>query len=750
MRKPELLAPGGSFDAAFQAFEAGADGVYLGLTEFSARKAAANFTLEQLRRIRTLAADRGRRVYVALNTVIRDEEMPRLAQSLAWLEALSVDGVIVQDLGTCRLIREGFPCLPVHASTQMAIHNDGGLRMAEELGIRRVILSRELPFEAIRDLRLRHPGIELEVFIHGALCYSFSGVCLASWALTGRSGNRGDCAQICRSLFHPKGDRPSGSFFSSRDLALGPEVLKLAGIGINALKIEGRMKSPEYVFHVTRLYRAILDRGEDLPAGDLEELLRSSELTFSREKTTGWFESPRGTRLLEPGFPGHRGTALGTAAAIRGQEITLRLLRDVSLHDGVGYWPSGARDPLIFPVRRITRGGKQVRFARAGETVSIPCAETAGDPPPTRGAEIRLFSSRFLDRPLQKETAVAPMKVPVDLAVTIGRDAQGGVFSCAAEGDAAGFSFSRRVALDSSSGGRPFIDILGKILGESGASAVTLGRLSLVNATGLGDAEIFIPPSELKRAKNELYSALDAFLASALEKKAGAACAMTDAPARAASPGDSPALSTEDLSTLSHRELLSPRSQRPIPFLAAGAPRPEELFSLGGFLFLPLPPVCMNDREWPAELKRLSSAHPGARFAVGLSNVGHLALADELASTGDLYFFIDYYLYAANRRTVSFLEARVPRLLFIYSWIEGDEGNHRSITGSGSRAPLVRIDASYTPPLFYSLGCLLRHGRGGGECLDGCPKDHAEEMRQGRNSFRVIVKDCVTYLFQEK
>ena len=201
MKKPELLAPGGSFAAAYQAFEAGADGVYLGLTEFSARRAAANFSLEQLRRIRALAGQRGRRIYVTVNTVIRQDEMERLATAFSWLDALEVDGVIVQDLGACRLLARGFPRLAIHASTQMAIHNDAGLRFAKEQGIRRVILSRELPFQRIRDLRLRHPGLELEVFIHGALCYSFSGVCLASSALTGRSGNRGECAQICRSVF---------------------------------------------------------------------------------------------------------------------------------------------------------------------------------------------------------------------------------------------------------------------------------------------------------------------------------------------------------------------------------------------------------------------------------------------------------------------------------------------------------------------------------------------------------------------
>ena len=254
--------------AAFHAFEAGADAVYLGMQEFSARASAQNFTLAQLRRVRQLAADRGRRIYVTLNTVVRQDEIPRLRDALAWLEALRVDGVILQDLGVLDLVRDEFPGLVVHASTQMGVHNDAGCAVAESLGIRRAILSRELPFERIRGLRARHPGIEMEVFIHGALCYSFSGACLASWAMTGRSGNRGECAQVCRSVFSADEDAGGGEashLFSTRDLFLGRDVLQLAGIGVDALKIEGRMKSPEYVFNVTRLYREVLDRGEELP-----------------------------------------------------------------------------------------------------------------------------------------------------------------------------------------------------------------------------------------------------------------------------------------------------------------------------------------------------------------------------------------------------------------------------------------------------------------------------------------------------
>ncbi|HYW84175.1 MAG TPA: peptidase U32 family protein, partial [Spirochaetia bacterium] len=365
MKKPELLAPGGSFLGAQAAFAAGADGVYLGLKEFSARKAAQNFSLDQLRRIRQLAADKSKKIYVAVNTVVRESECDRLFETFTWLAALAVDGVIVQDLGAYDLLKNEFPGLPIHASTQMAVHNDTGLRMSERLGIQRVILSRELTLERIRALRQQHPGIELEVFIHGALCYSFSGMCLASSALTGRSANRGDCAQICRSLFQDR--ETSGHFFSSRDLFLGRDALELADIGIDALKIEGRMKSPEYAFNVTRLYREILDRRADLGDEEYAELVRRADLSFAREKTSGWLHSSAGRHLIDQRYPGHRGTLLGTVESARAGEIRLRLNGDLSLRDGLGWFPEGAREPVIFSVSRITRAGHETKFARAGE-----------------------------------------------------------------------------------------------------------------------------------------------------------------------------------------------------------------------------------------------------------------------------------------------------------------------------------------------------------------------------------------------
>ena len=762
MRKPELLAPGGSFLSAFHAIEAGADGVYLGMKDFSARKAARNFTLTQLRRIRGLAADRGRRLYVTVNTVIREAEAGMLAESLAWLEALGVDGVIVQDLGTVDVLRRRFPGIPIHASTQMAIHNAAGLQIAKEMGIRRVILSRELPLERIRALRAENPDIELEVFIHGALCYSFSGICLASWAVAGRSGNRGDCAQICRSLFRgapgtgARGEE--GHFFSCRDLSLGRDVLELAKIGIDALKIEGRMKSPEYVFNTTRLYREILDRGPELPEGEYAELARRAEVSFSRETSRAFFRSPHGSRLIDTRHPGHRGSVLGTVESVRGREIGFRLRADLSLRDGLGWFPGENAAPVVFSVQRLARKGREASFARSGEPVTVEVPPEAG-PVPRKGTEIRQLSSRFLDLPQPKEAGFPPYKVPVDLTVTLEEGEGGARLSAlavrfplrAGSGDLPP-RFLRPVTLDKAAQRRPFSQVLRALLEESGDSLFRLGSLAFANRTRHGDDEIFVPPSELKKAKNELFAHLDTAFLSAV---ASAASEAGEIPARepsaSAAPSAAPsALTDDDRAALAHRERLAPPGCAPVPF-ACGDPREirvDDLARACGFSFLPLPPVILDESGWLEAVPRLVEENPETRFAIGLNNVAHLAFTDALAAKANAWFFADFSLYVANAGALRVLHDRVPRMLFAYSWIEGDAEDHRALAERAPRdTPLIGISRDFRPPLFYSLGCFARHVMNSSECFDGCSKDFARVIRQGRNVFEVVVRDCVTYLF---
>lgn len=222
----ELLAPVGSLESFFAAVENGADAVFCGLKTFSARAKAKNFTLEELERLIGYAGARGVKVYVALNTLIKECELRDLVELLAELDYLAVDGLIIQDLGVYRIAHQHFPEIPLHASTQMLTHNLAGVLMLERLGFQRAVLARELTLEEITTIS-NQSNLELEHFVHGALCYSMSGHCLFSSYIDGRSGNRGRCIQPCRRRYHQGGE--SGFHFSTSDFSaieLIPDLLK--------------------------------------------------------------------------------------------------------------------------------------------------------------------------------------------------------------------------------------------------------------------------------------------------------------------------------------------------------------------------------------------------------------------------------------------------------------------------------------------------------------------------------------------
>ena len=286
----ELLAPAGSFEAALAAFQYGADAIYLGLSNLSARAEAVNFTPEQLLSITAYAhaLSPRRAVYVAVNTLVRDDEVQGVLDALDACSEAGVDGVILQDFAVFTLLRRNFPNLKAHASTQMAVHNLEGAQAIAELGFSRVVLARELSFAEIRDITAKAP-IETEVFIHGALCYGYSGLCLFSALRTRRSGNRGRCAYCCRSEYQPVEGRERAAFpFSMRDLFLYDSVRDLRDAGVASLKIEGRMKSAYYTAAVTNAYRHALDAA--MAGRPLEKLWRDEvDMLSHRPYSTGFY-----------------------------------------------------------------------------------------------------------------------------------------------------------------------------------------------------------------------------------------------------------------------------------------------------------------------------------------------------------------------------------------------------------------------------------------------------------------------------
>jgi U32 family peptidase len=347
--RPLLLAPAGNWECAKAAIENGADAIYFGLERFNARMRAENFTEGDLPELMAWLHQRGVKGYVTMNTLIFPQELPAAAQYLRSIILAGVDAAIVQDVGLCKLIRHLSPDFPIHASTQMTVTSAAGVEFAHELGCNLVVLARESSLTEIDKIQAqlgdREISIPLEVFVHGALCVAYSGQCLTSESLGGRSANRGECAQACRMPYdlivdgesYYVGDRKY--LLSPQDLSglnVLPEIIKS---GVSCLKIEGRLKTPEYVASVTKVYRSALDRiVQDLgvsvePARDLYNL----EMAFSRGLYTGWFEGINNQALVHARFGKKRGVYLGEVTRVYPdrEAITINPIALIKPGDGI-------------------------------------------------------------------------------------------------------------------------------------------------------------------------------------------------------------------------------------------------------------------------------------------------------------------------------------------------------------------------------------------------------------------------------
>ncbi|RCJ31978.1 peptidase U32 [Nostoc minutum NIES-26] len=360
LQRPEILAPAGNWECAKAAVENGADAIYFGLDRFNARMRAQNFTEADLPQLMAFLHRRGVKGYVTVNTLIFPKELVEAQQYLRTIIAAGVDAAIVQDVGICRLIRHLSPDFPIHASTQMTITSAAGVEFAKSLGCQLVVLARECSLKEINKIQQQiaqqNTSLPLEVFVHGALCVAYSGQCLTSEALGGRSANRGECAQACRMPYELIADGEVVDLgnrkylLSPQDLA-GLEVLpNLVKSGVTSLKIEGRLKAPEYVANVTRVYRQALDRViEELDAktrgkgdaGNILEKIPTSqerynlEMAFSRGLYTGWFSGIDNQELVHARFGKKRGVYLGEVTRIRNEQVTVRLEAPVKPGDGI-------------------------------------------------------------------------------------------------------------------------------------------------------------------------------------------------------------------------------------------------------------------------------------------------------------------------------------------------------------------------------------------------------------------------------
>jgi U32 family peptidase len=346
MALPELLAPAGDWDCVRAAVENGADAIYFGLEKFNARMRAHNFTVADLPNLMEFLHRRGVRGYVTFNILVFENELTEARDYLRSIIAAGVDAAIVQDVGICRLIRELSPDFLIHASTQMTVTSANGVEFARELGCNLVVLARECSIGEIEKIRAgANLQMPLEVFVHGALCVAYSGQCLTSESLGGRSANRGECAQACRMPYElisdgkpvPLGDRKY--LLSPQDLA-GIDVLSdLVRAGVASLKIEGRLKTPEYVASITRVYRQALDDLHAAAGSQRKSQIANPkyemEMSFSRGLHTGWFRGINNQELVHARFGKKRGVYLGEVSRIERSRVSVRLEAPLKAGDGV-------------------------------------------------------------------------------------------------------------------------------------------------------------------------------------------------------------------------------------------------------------------------------------------------------------------------------------------------------------------------------------------------------------------------------
>jgi putative protease len=372
---PELLAPAGDWDCVRAAIENGADAVYFGLDcGFNARARATNFALDDLPDLMRTLHGRGLKGYATLNVLVFSDELPEFERVVRACDAAGVDAVLVQDVGAARVIREICPTLPMHASTQMTLTSAETIALAERLGMERVVVARELSIEEIVSIR-RGTAMPLEVFVHGALCVAYSGQCLTSESLGGRSANRGQCAQACRLPYDLVCDGrdvdlgPQKYLLSPQDLAAYALAPELIAAGIASFKIEGRLKTPEYVANITRHYRRAIDaavaaRPADFTPRDVEEM----ELSFSRGFSPGWLHGCDHKLLVPATSSAKRGVRLGTIAAVRGGRVAVELAAGlaggVKRGDGVAFDCGATSDEFL--------GGRVYEVFQQGRSLTEP------------------------------------------------------------------------------------------------------------------------------------------------------------------------------------------------------------------------------------------------------------------------------------------------------------------------------------------------------------------------------------------
>ena len=515
----ELLAPAGSREALVAAVENGANAIYLAGNAFGARAYASNFDREALREAIHFAHLRHVAIHVTVNTIVADEEMGPLRDYLRFLYEAGADAVLVQDLGVARVAHETVPDLPLHASTQMSVSSLEGVRALAELGFTRVVLARELSLKEIRHI-CAHAPVEIETFMHGALCVCYSGQCLMSSMIGGRSGNRGRCAQPCRlpyTLVDEKGqdvlgDKAGSYLLSPRDLSTIDVIPDLIEAGVSSLKIEGRMKRPEYVATVVRTYREAIDtyyagKGYAVTQEERDDLAQ----IFNRDFTTAYLEGRPGKAMMSDRRPNNRGLLIGRVTAYDwdARIVTVKLSGRLGLGDQVDFWVKvGGRVTATISSLRDAEG-REVEEGQAGDTVSFAIPSAVRD----HDRVFKVYDARLMERAKETYASGAPVRrIPVAIAVRAAIGEPLTVILCDAEGHR---GEGRTDFIGESARKRPLSEeIIRKQVSRLGTSVYEMKSLHCDIA-----GEVMVPMSEINEARRKAVEALDALRLKEIEAR---------------------------------------------------------------------------------------------------------------------------------------------------------------------------------------------------------------------------------------
>lgn len=698
----ELLAPAGGPDALRAAVAAGADAVYLGVEALNARRGAENFTLAGLSDTCRFAHLRGVKVYLTVNVMLLPHELREALELVDEAWAAGVDAVIVQDLGLLGMLRRELPHVRVHSSTQLNAHNRATIEALRDAGAKRVTLAREVSVDEIASFAEKIGGVELESFVHGALCMCYSGQCLLSSLIGGRSANRGTCAQPCRLPYELVNDwgvvagLPGAYLLSPKDLA-GIDLLpQLAAAGASALKIEGRMKSPEYVAIVVGVYRKALDRAlAEAEAYDVRDGERSALAeAFSRGFSAAYLAGERGNDMMSYQRPNNRGVLVGRVADSEPGSATVAFEVPVESGDTMEFWTGAGR--FAQPLGALTYDGAARSSAPAGTKARIAVERMVrqGD----RVFRVRSASLEAAARRTFAEPQGAEVPLDFHVRVVVGEPLAVEV------ADALGRTGSATgVTVETARTRAVSADDIAEHIGRLGGTPYTIGawRLDLSAGAGVGF-------SALHNVRREALADYESVLLTpwagrrrALAADAGHGPAPDRAPARARA-------RVREIALVAAAE--SPEVAAAC--LQAGAERVHvPTYALGGKQALdpriaPLSPRICHDREFTASLRH---ARAGAAFVAG--TLGALTRASAAGAEVEAHWSLN----AANPESVAFLAERGARMVWLSPELTAEQ---ISLVASASPVP-VGIAVAGRQEVMVTEHCILMSE---GECDRACGK----------------------------